>query len=338
MEEMNANNIDISYLNEYNNVNISINSKINKNYQIICNSCQQNENVNSFDGCVNNCSFDVNNGNIYNNLLPVVDQSSVIVKNNKKRKKFKIQVFETLNEKFVSNSSIYISFNNLNNNNNNHEVSSSIQLKNSSCEIVSNENNFDNNKDSVCYNLTINFNTMNLFQMRELYNNYKLKVYLLQLNDFFKKYSLIKTFTSNNRESTSQNDDVLKFTLKICNQNENLVQLQLKFQLEFIQAKKIFVNFFDMNLNEACNSKVENSMINKNTKNLNKILNIISFKSTKSTLNTLIKNDELVNSTKAINNQSSNSASNMKINVLLPVLLSCLFVAFIVVLIVFLRR
>ena len=319
MEEINANNIDIIYLNEYNNVNISINNKNNKNYQIICNSCQQNENINLFDGCINNCSFDVNTG--------IVDQSSsVIVKNNKKRKKFKIQVFETLNEKISSNSSIYVSFNNLNN----HEASSSsIQLKNSSCEIVSNENNFDNNKDSVCYNLTINFNTMNLFQLRELYNNYKLKVYLLQLNDFFKKYSLIKTFTSMNRDS--QNDEVLKFTLKICNQNENLVQLQLKFQLEFIQAKKIFVNFFDMNLNDACNPKGDNFMTNKNSKN--KILNVISFKSTKST-----KTDELVNTTIAISNQPSNSTSNMKINVLLPILLSCLFVACIVVLIVFLKR
>lgn len=120
MEEINANNIDIIYLNEYNNVNISVNNNNNKlksngnnNYQIICNSCQQNENINLFDGCVNNCSFDVSSGNnIYN--LPVADQSSVIVKNNKKRKKFKLQVYKTLNEKVLSNSSIYISFNNLN--------------------------------------------------------------------------------------------------------------------------------------------------------------------------------------------------------------------------------
>ena len=206
-----------------------------------------------------------------------------------------------------------------------------MQLKNSSCEIVSNENNFDNNKESVCYNLTINFNTMNLFQLRELYNNYKLKVYLLQLNDFLKKYSLIKTFI--NKETTNiQADDILKFTLKICNQNENLVQLQLKFQLEFIQAKKIFVNFFDMNLNEACNKKVDDNFGLKSGKN--KLLNFISIKSTKTSV--LNVYDELNNST--LNNKSSNHSTNYKIHILLPILLSCLLVGSLVLLLLFLKR
>ena len=107
MEEINANNIDIIYLNEYNNVNISIKhgTKANnkKNLYISCNSCQQNENLNSFEICNNNLSS-----------ISLADQSSVIVKNNKKRKKFKLQIFEALNEKIISNSTIFISFSNLN--------------------------------------------------------------------------------------------------------------------------------------------------------------------------------------------------------------------------------
>ena len=118
MEEINANNIDIIYLNEYNNVNISIKhgTKANnkKNLYISCNSCQQNENLNSFEICNNNCNFDLNSGNSNLSSISLADQSSVIVKNNKKRKKFKLQIFEALNEKIISNSTIFISFSNLN--------------------------------------------------------------------------------------------------------------------------------------------------------------------------------------------------------------------------------
>jgi hypothetical protein len=115
MEEINANIIDIMYINEYNNVNISVRNTNRKNYQIICNTCLQNENFNIFEDCNNNCSTDSNNNN-----LQLIDQSSsIIVKNNRKRKKFKFQVYEIMNEKVLSNSSIHISFNNLNSHNNN---------------------------------------------------------------------------------------------------------------------------------------------------------------------------------------------------------------------------
>ncbi len=132
---------------------------------------------------------------------------------------------------------------------------------------------------------------------------------------------MIKIF---NKETIDvKNDDLLIFTLKICNQNENLIQLQLKFQLEFIQAKKIYVNFFDMSLNEVCNKKKPGN---------NKILNVISTKSSFIAQ----KIDEL-NST--ISSSSSiSSSSNIKIHILLPVMLSSLFVASLVLLVIFLKR
>lgn len=176
---------------------------------------------------------------------------------------------------------------------------------------------------------------MNLFQLRDLYNNYKLKVYLLQLNDFFKKYSLIKTFYSKDT-SQNNNDDLLKFTLKICNQNENLVQLQLKFQLEFIQAKRIYVNFFDMNLNDACSQKGDANS-SKNYKIVNKILNVISSKSTK--LSSLSNADEsIAASNTTTSNQLNSTSSNMKIHIMLPILISSLVVVSLVLLLIFLRK
>lgn len=212
---------------------------------------------------------------------------------------------------------------------------------------MKNEENFDNNYDSTCYNLTINFNKLNLFQAKEAFNNYQLKVYLLQLNDYFKKYTLIKLFNNYNKNhplqtslsSNNNDDDILRFTLRICNQNENLIQLQLKFQLEFIQAKKLFINFFDINLNELCIGNLNGNEID-NQKILNsKMLNLLSSRPNK-TISMLSSSsssiaDEINNS---VNNPPQAVVTNMKIHLLLPIILSSLFVAVFVLLAVFLRR
>lgn len=117
MEEMNANNIDLTYLNEYNNVNISVkNKQFNKNYKISCFMCQQDDNMSVFESCFTSCN---SNTNLVDNTLPIVsDESSIIIKNNRKRRKYKIQVSELFNDKLNLNSSIFININNLNNHEN----------------------------------------------------------------------------------------------------------------------------------------------------------------------------------------------------------------------------
>ena len=87
-----------------------------------------------------------------------------------------------------------------------------------------------------------------------------------------------------------------------------------------------------MNLNEACNKKVDDNFGLKSGKN--KLLNFISIKSTKTSV--LNVYDELNNST--LNNKSSNHSTNYKIHILLPILLSCLLVGSLVLLLLFLKR